>query len=92
MLPLLEELMECLPGEDFMSQIPEQMVLTKVLDVFLEKQPKEKRQLFVRRYWYADSIAELAERFGLGESKVKMSLLRMRGELKKELEKEGIIL
>lgn len=91
-LPLLEELMECLPGEDFMSQIPEQMVLTKVLDAFLKKQPKEKRQLFVRRYWYADSIAELAERFGLGESKVKMRLLRMRGELKKELEREDIIL
>ena len=46
--------------------------------------------MFLRRYWYADPIAEIARRFRCGESRVKMSLSRTRGELKAFLEKEEI--
>lgn len=52
----------------------------------------EKRIIFVRRYWYFNSITEIAEGLSISESKVKMTLSRTRKELRKDLEKEGIIL
>ena len=52
-------------------------------------QPQEKRELFIRRYWYLDSISALAESFGFSESKVKVTLSRLRAQLKKHLESEG---
>ena len=50
----------------------------------------ENRQIFMRRYWYAESIAEIAQRFHLGESNVKTKLMRTRNALRSFLEKEGI--
>ena len=52
--------------------------------------PQQQRKVFVRRYWYMDSIREIAEAYGMGESRVKMILLRERKELAKMLMKEGI--
>ena len=46
--------------------------------------------MFVCRYWYFDSIGEIAERFGFSQSKVKMSLKRTRDKLAIYLEKEGV--
>ena len=46
----------------------------------------------MRRYWYVSSVKEIAEDYGITESKVKMSLLRSRNQLKAALEKEGIAL
>ena len=66
--------------------------LAAVLDRFLGRLKPEARRLFVRRYWYLSPIREIAGDYGMSESKVKMSLLRSRGKLKKLLEKEGITL
>ena len=52
--------------------------------------PQDRRQVFVCRYWYCESIAEIAQRFSWSESKVKMTLLRTREKLKLHLQKEGI--
>jgi RNA polymerase sigma-70 factor (ECF subfamily) len=48
--------------------------------------------LFLRRYWFADSVADIARRFGFTESKVKVRLHRTRNELRTFLAKEGISL
>ena len=48
--------------------------------------------MFIRRYFYVDSIREIAERLGVSESKVKSQLFRVRNRLKDHLEKEGIVL
>ena len=53
-------------------------------------QQAEDRKIFVQRYWYMYSVKEIAGNLGLGESKVKMTLLRQREKLKKVLEEEGI--
>jgi len=47
-------------------------------------------KVFMRRYWYMSPVKEIAADYGMGESKVKMSLLRSRNELKHQLGKEGI--
>ncbi|WP_273156788.1 RNA polymerase sigma factor [Oribacterium parvum] len=49
----------------------------------------ESRNIFMRRYWFMDSVAEIAEKSGSGLSKVKMSLSRTREHLKLFLKQEG---
>lgn len=56
----------------------------------MQQLPRATRIVFVQRYWYLDSIAEIARKKGMGESKVKMILLRTRKKLKAALETEGI--
>lgn len=87
---ILDELHECLPAAENTERILDDMVLTDVLNRFLASLPVEQRRIFMRRYWYMRSVKEIAADYGLSESKVKMSLLRARNELKRRLEKEGI--
>ncbi|MBR2957746.1 MAG: RNA polymerase sigma factor [Clostridia bacterium] len=64
--------------------------ITRCINTLLKNNPKEKRIVFVRRYWYFDSIADIAKAYSLSESKVTSILFRMRKELKEALEKEGV--
>lgn len=89
---VLEELAECVPGADSTEEAVEETLLVEALNGFLAELPAEKRKLFLRRYWYLSSVKEIATDFGLSESNVKMTLLRLRSKLKQTLEKEGIIL
>lgn len=88
----LDELEMCVPSRDSGWDHADRMALTDALNGFLETLPSQQRQIFMRRYWYVNSIKEIAQAYGLTESKVKMSLLRSRGQLKAMLEKEGVIL
>ena len=65
--------------------------LVCAINAFLSEQKKESRIFFVRRYFYHDEIKVIAERYGVGECKVKVSLHRMREALRKRLEKEGLL-
>ena len=56
----------------------------------MESLPKETRMIFLRRYWHVDTIAEIAQRYGITQSKVKMQLSRTRAKLCTYLEQEGI--
>ena len=60
------------------------------IDRFLDDLPTEARVMFVLRYWSDLSIKEIADRCDVGQSKVKMTLLRTRNALKEYLEKEGL--
>ena len=64
--------------------------LGRVLNAFLESLPKETRMIFLRRYWYVDTVAEIAQRYNMGESKVKTRLHRIREKLRVYLMQEGI--
>ena len=68
------------------------MVLRETLNRFLRALDEEKRNIFIRRYWYLDSIADISRRFGLSQSKVKTVLFRCRSGLREHLEKEGYVL
>ena len=84
----LEELEACIPAPGSMEQAIDEAALTALLNRFLASLKPEARKLFVRRYWYLDSITDLAGRYHLSESKVKMSLLRTRQKLKATLQEE----
>lgn len=85
-----EELSECLTAGDPTAAMVDRMVLTEVLDRFLADLPPKKRKLFLRRYWYFSTVEELARDFDMTGSNVKMTLLRLRRELKERLKQEGI--
>ena len=58
---------------------------------FLKALPEEQRLIFLRRYWYADPVRDIAQRYGIGESKVKVTLHRTRKKLKAYLmEREAL--
>lgn len=86
----LEELEECIPAPSGGEQAADGLALAELLDRFLAGLETKRRQIFVRRYWYLDSVKEVAAALGVGESSVKMTLLRLRRELKEFLEKEGV--
>ena len=62
----------------------------RAMNAFLGKINQESRVIFLRRYWFCDTIAEIAGRYGISESKVKMRLHRTRTQLAEFLSKEGI--
>ena len=63
----------------------------RMLNTFLESISLESRLIFLRRYWFADSIEEIAARYRISQSKVKTQLHRTRRKLQLFLEKEGIM-
>lgn len=87
----LEELGDCIPSESTTEQQAEARELGRLIDQFLRTLPERERRLFIRRYWYLDSIAELCRRFGFGQSQAKVMLLRTRKKLKKFLRERGAL-
>ena len=88
----LEELQECLGTESDAERKLEQKELAAVIDAFLDGLNAQERRVFVCRYWYLDSVADIASRFGFSQSKVKSMLFRTRGKLRERLQKEGYFL
>ena len=85
----LTELEEIIPDNRFPpDKTPEDV--SKLISDFLRRQKPEIRKVFVRRYWYFDSVSDIAARFSFSESKVKSMLFHTRNKLKKFLMKEGI--
>lgn len=88
----LAELEDCVPASTMVEQVVEEKTLVDAINRFLYAQPEQKRNIFIRRYWYLYSIRDIASVYGMSESKVASLLFRMRNELKNHLEKEGIAL
>lgn len=87
----LQELGDAIALTDDVVQRMEQRELAAHISKFLRGQSDHARRVFIRRYWYCDSVREIAKSFGFSESKVKMILLRTRNQLKEFLVKEGIL-
>lgn len=86
----LDELEECVSDGHSIKEELDAKYLSELIDKFLEDIKESDRKIFVCRYWYFDSIDDIAKRFGFTQSKVKMSLKRTRDNLKEYLIKEGV--
>ncbi len=86
---VLDELSQVASGGDDAQQALDQKELTAAINAFLDTLPREKRNIFICRYWYADSIASIAQRFGMREGAVSMALNRLRAKLKTYLTERG---
>lgn len=90
-IPLvLDELQESIPNRWDVEKTVEERELAESLNRFLGMQSERNRNIFLRRYWYLNSIREIAEDFDLRESNVKMILMRTREKLQEHLAKEEI--
>jgi RNA polymerase sigma-70 factor (ECF subfamily) len=88
---LIEELTECIPDTGSVSADYENRRLSQALDAFLAALPSEKRVMFLRRYFYSQPIGEIARALDLSETKVKVTLFRVREQLRKELEAQELL-
>ena len=88
---VVEELSDCIPSPDSVEKEWEGRQITATIERFLASQPAERRVIFVRRYFYTQSVSEIAAELHLGESKVKVVLYRLREELRKELEEQDLL-
>lgn len=88
---LTGELSEIIAGNDDATANAESEELKNYINSFLRTLHKEKRNVFIRRYWYMDSVAEIADRYGISEGKIKTILFRVRNGLRQYLKKRAII-
>lgn len=84
----LDELSEVV-GTDSLEQTVNARLLGQAIDRFLTTLSEENRVIFLRRYWYGDSVPSIAQRMGLRENAVSVRLSRTREKLKQFLIKEG---
>ena len=85
----LEELSDILPAPS-MEETLDARELGRAMDRFLDTLSRENRTLFLRRYWFGDSIRHLSKAFGIRENTLSVRLSRIRSQLKDYLNKEGL--
>lgn len=86
----LDELLECYPSGKTIDETLEEEELPRILNDFLIELPIKERRIFICRYWYLDSIANIAKQFNLSQSNVKSTLYRTRKKLLLRLQMEGV--
>lgn len=87
----LSELGDCVSGGNTTEEAVNGKLLADAIGIWLRLQPEENRNLFLCRYYFLDSIQDVAKHGGITESKCKTVLFRMRKSLKEYLEKEGFV-
>ena len=84
-----EELSESIPDSRPFNDILTEKALAESLTRFLKVLPEKERRVFLRRYWFFDSVAQISSSMGFSQSKVKTMLWRIRKKLMDHLKKEG---
>lgn len=87
----LDELGECVAQTDSVEREIELRALGEAVDRFLEGLSERDRNIFLCRYYYTCSTAEIAQKFGMKENYLRNLLSRLRGRLRDHLEKEQFI-
>lgn len=88
---VLDELAECLPSDSNVENEYETKELGQHVQWFVRTLSERDANVFVRRYFFTDSVKDIAERYGLTENNIMVILSRTRKKLKKYLMKEGLV-
>ena len=83
------EMEQCIPSPDDGECTLDSILFSDIINKFLASLKDEHRNVFVRRYWYMDSISSISRYYGMSQSKVKSILFRTRNQLRDYLIKEG---
>ena len=89
---LLSELEDCIPAGETTEEAFDRVQLGQVISHWLESQKAEDRALFLRRYWYGESLQALAQAQGIPANRLAHKMARLRKSLRVALEEEGVIL
>lgn len=87
---ILSELEDCIPSKQDVERQLEAKEIVQIIDLWLGSLSERDRTLFVRRYWFGDSVKELAAKCSVSPSRMAKILFTLRSKLKIALEKEGI--
>ena len=87
----LDELEEIIGGGEVAARV-EEAELSDRISKFLYSVGETERNVFIRRYWYYDSVGDICRRYGFGKSRVLMMLKRTRDSLAETLKKEGYLI
>ena len=87
---LLSELNDCVPAPESVQRTVEAAELSELISRWLEGLNTEDRALFVRRYWSGDTVKDLARELGVRPNALTKRLLRLREDLRRSLEREGV--
>lgn len=85
----INELSDCIMAKNNVENNILQKELAEVINRFLESLPKEKRMLFLKRYWFMKPVKELAKEYHISQKTASMRLSRIRQQLKHYLQEEG---
>lgn len=88
---LTDELALCLPSPDRVEDTLDAKLLGEEIGRFLLRLPQKQRIIFMRRYFYLDSVSEISRRLSVSEGSVKSALFRVRNALREHLQKEGFL-
>lgn len=86
----LDELEECLPDRGSIEDAAAAKELAEIINAFLDTLTYEDRFLFMRRFWYADSLSDIAAMAGMSYNNAAVRLHRTKEKLRRILEKEGV--
>ena len=89
LVELTQEMEECIPDRSRDAECDDSL-LSAVINEFLRTLPRTQRDMFVRRYWYGESIEMIADSMGFSKSKVKTALYRIRAAMRTFLEQKGV--
>lgn len=88
----LEELADSLAAAETAESALEARELGRQINDFLKMLPREDRVMFLRRYWFADAVSDIAKDMGTGTNRVSVRLHRTREKLKQYLAERGTLL
>ena len=88
---VLDELSECIAGKNDVESEIEEKELSECVRLFVRALPVRDGNVFVRRYFFNETIAEIAEKYGLSRDNVTVILSRTRKKLKTHLQREGYV-
>lgn len=86
---VLDELTDCISDADNVEEIIDRQELLKAINSFVRRLPINKRNIFVRRYWYADSVSDIAKDYDMLQGTISKTLERIRKQLKIYLTERG---
>lgn len=86
---VLHELEECVSDSKYVESELERREMARAIDDFLDSLSEKKRDIFVLRYWYSESVSKIAKRFNMKETAVSMTLSRIRAQLRSFLLERG---
>ncbi len=89
LVELTHEMEECIP-DNSRSASQDDKFISALINEFLNTLSCDKCDMFVKRYWYGESVEQIAKEMGFTKSKVKTTLHRTRDKLRKFLEKKGV--
>ena len=89
-IELTAEMEQCIGKPDKALEGDEHMV-GELINTFLKTLDTDKRNIFIKRYWYSQPVKVISKELGKSESSVKVALHRLRKDLKKLLESEGVL-